>query len=432
MTETATRTEPERVEPDSETVLALRRNWGPPIAYLVLGLLALLVFGIFAEGGKTATFGLSTRTDAIQLDPLAVPAKPTSIVLAVGCLLATGYAFRLTSKGRRTPLWLPIVFGILFVLSFLSWAVGGAAISLTGLLQGALALAVPFIFGALCGMVGERSGVINIAIDGQLLFGAFLSGVVASLSGNLWVGLIAAPIAGVMVAWLLAIFTIKYFVNQIIVGVVLNVLVYGVTNFLYGSLLGPEQETWNSPGKFGKLEIPLLSDIPVIGPVLFNQTIIVYVMYVVVAVVHVALFHTRWGLRVRAVGEHPEAADTAGIDVNSVRFRNVLIGGAIAGFGGAFFTLAQQGIFSKEMTAGAGFIALAAMIMGRWTPIGAVFAALLIGFADNLQSVLGIIGFPIPSELMAMTPYLLTILAVAGLVGRIRPPAANGVPYIKS
>src|SRR5690606_17807883 len=216
MTESTNATTPATTEPESENVKALTRNWAPPIAYTVLGVFALVVFGILADSA-TATFGLSTRTDAIQLDPLAVPAKPTSIVLAVGCLLATAYAFWLTSKGRRTPLWLPIVFGILFVLSFLSWAVGGAAISLTGLLQGALALAVPFIFGALCGMVGERSGVINIAIDGQLLFGAFLSGVVASLSGNLWVGLIAAPIAGVMVAWLLAIFTIKYFVNQIIV-----------------------------------------------------------------------------------------------------------------------------------------------------------------------------------------------------------------------
>lgn len=420
------------VEPESEKALALTRSWGPPIAYAVLGVIALLFFGLLADGGRTSTFGLSTRRDAIQLDPVGVPSQLVAILLAVGCLLAAGYAFWLTSMARRTPLWLPITFGLLWVMSFLTWAVAGATISLTGLLQGALALAVPFIFGALCGMVSERSGVINIAIDGQLLFGAFMSGVAASLAGNLWVGLIAAPIAGVMVAWLLAVFTIKYFVNQIIVGVVLNVLVYGVTNFLYGTLLGPEQETWNSPGKFGKIEIPLLADIPVIGPVLFNQTIIVYAMYVVVAAVHVALFHTRWGLRVRAVGEHPEAADTAGIKVNSVRFRNVLLGGAIAGFGGAFYTLAQQGIFNKEMTAGAGFIALAAMIMGRWTPIGAVFAALLFGFADNLQSVLGITGFPIPSEIMQMAPYLLTIFAVAGLVGRIRPPAANGVPYIKS
>lgn len=420
------------VEPETETAKKLTRSWGPPIAYAVLGIVALLFFGILADSGLTSTFGLSIRSDAIQLDPLGVPSKLVAIVLAVASLLVGGYAFWLTIKALRTPLWVPIVFGLLWVMSFLAWAVAGEQISLTGLLQGTLALAVPLIFGALCGMVGERSGVINIAIDGQLLFGAFLSGVAASLAGNLWVGLIAAPIAGLMVAWLLAVFTIKYFVNQIIVGVVLNVLVYGVTNFLYGSLLGPEQETWNSPGKFDKIKIPLLGDIPVLGPVLFNQTIIVYVMYAVVALVHVALFRTRWGLRVRAVGEHPEAADTAGIKVNSVRFRNVLLGGAIAGFGGAFFTLAQQGLFTKEMTAGAGFIALAAMIMGRWTPIGAVFAALLIGFADNLQSVLGIIGFPIPSEILHMAPYVLAIFAVAGLVGRIRPPAANGVPYIKS
>ena len=147
---------------------------------------------------------------------------------------------------------------------------------------------------------------------------------------------------------------------------------------------------------------------------------------------HVALFRTRWGLRVRAVGEHPKAADTLGIRVNSVRFRNVLLGGAVAGFGGAFFTLGNVGAFSREMSAGQGFIALAAMIFGRWSPLGALGAALLFGFANNLQSLLGIIGTPIPSEFMLMLPYILTIFAVAGLVGRVRAPAADGEPYVKS
>jgi general nucleoside transport system permease protein len=310
--------------------------------------------------------------------------------------------------------------------------VAGAQISLTALMQGALALSVPLIFGALCGLLCERAGVINIAIEGQLLAGAFLSGVVASLTTSVWAGLIAAPIAGVLVAYVLAVFTIRYLVNQIIVGVVLNVLVIGLTNFLFGRLLSPDPETWNSPGRFVRLKIPVLGDIPLIGPVLFNQTVIVYLMYVTVAVLYIALFRSRWGLRVRAVGEHPQAADTAGIRVNTVRFRNVLLGGAVAGFGGAYFTLGLSGLFSREMTAGQGFIALAAMILGRWNPIGAVFAALLFGFVNNLQSVLGIIGTPIPSEFMLMAPYVVTIFAVAGLVGRVRPPAASGQPYIKS
>jgi simple sugar transport system permease protein len=246
------------------------------------------------------------------------------------------------------------------------------------------------------------------------------------------VGLIAAPIAGLLVAYVLAVFTVKYFVNQIIVGVVLNVLVIGLTNFLFSRLLSPDPATWNSPGRFLSMKIPVLGDVPIIGPVLFDQNVIVYFLYVIVIVVNIALFRSRWGLRVRAVGEHPEAADTAGINVNKVRFRNVLIGGAVAGFGGAYFTLGVSGLFSREMTAGQGFIALAAMILGRWTPIGAVFAGLLFGFANNLQSVLGIIGTPIPSEFMLMAPYLVTIFAVAGFVGRVRPPAADGEPYIKS
>lgn len=429
---TTSTAEPTVVEPETEPAKALARSWGVPITMAVFGLIALVFFGLAAAGGQTTTFGLSTKDDALQLAPLGVPSQAAAIVLSVVCLAIAGYAFWLTRRAIRVPVWLSTTFGVAFVLAFLCWAVAGHTISLVDVLQGTLALAVPFIYGALCGMLGERSGVINIAIDGQLLAGAFLSGIAASMASNPWVGLIVSPLAGLLFAWLLAVFTIRYVVNQIIVGVVLNVLVYGLTDFLYGRLLSPYADTLNSPPIFQPLSIPVLSDIPVIGPVLFDQTIIVYLMYALVVAVHVMLFHSKWGLRVRAVGEHPEAADTAGIDVNSVRFRQVLLGGLVSGLGGAYYTLGNAGQFTMEMTAGGGFIALAAMIMGRWTPIGAVLAALLFGFASNLQDMLKIIRFPIPSELMQMAPYLLTILAVAGLVGRIRPPAANGVPYVKS
>lgn len=408
------------------------RSWKAPIAFSVFGVIALVVFGLTTPGDQTSTFRVSTATDFIQFEPFALPSRLVGILLGVLCLAIAAYAFLLVRRGVKAPLWLSITFGIAWVLAFLTWSVAGAQISLTALMQGALALSVPLIFGALCGLICERAGVINIAIEGQLLGGAFLSGVVASLTSSVWVGLIAAPIAGLMVAYVLAVFTVRYFVNQIIVGVVLNVLVIGLTNFLFGRLLSPDPETWNTPGRFTRLKIPVLGDIPLVGPVLFDQTVIVYFMYAAVVVASIALFRTRWGLRVRAVGEHPEAADTAGIKVNSVRFRNVLIGGAVAGFGGAYFTLGLSGLFSREMTAGQGFIALAAMILGRWTPVGAVFAALLFGFANNLQSVLGIVGTPIPSEFMLMAPYLVTIFAVAGLVGRVRPPAADGQPYIKA
>ncbi|MBX9718413.1 MAG: ABC transporter permease, partial [Microbacteriaceae bacterium] len=224
----------------------------------------------------------------------------------------------------------------------------------------------------------------------------------------------------------------KYLVDQVIVGVVLNVLVVGLTSFLYSTIMVADPELFNKPERFERLPIPLLSDIPVLGPILFNQTIIVYIMFALVPLVWFGLFKTRWGLRLRAVGEHPKAADTVGINVRATRFWNVLLAGAIVGGGGAFFTLAAIGSFTKEMTNGAGFIALAAVIFGQWNPIRATLAALLFGFATNLQSTLSIVGSPVPSEFMLMLPYLVTIFAVAGLVGFSRPPAASGKPYIKS
>jgi simple sugar transport system permease protein len=276
--------------------------------------------------------------------------------------------------------------------------------------------------------VCERSGVINIAIEGQLLFGAFLGAVVASVAGSAWWGLIGAPIAGMALAALLALFTIKYRADHIIIGVVLNMLALGVTSFLYSTVLK------NNPGlnqtlSLDKIGIPVLKDIPVIGPVLFNQTILVYLMYVAVAVLQFMVFNSRWGLRMRASGEHPRAADTVGIAVNRIRWHNVLLGGALAGLGGAFFTINQGLAFSKDMAAGNGFIALAAMILGRWNPTGALAASLLFGFATNLGAVMQAVGADIPSQFLLMIPYLVTILAVAGFVGAVRAPAMEGKPY---
>lgn len=290
---------------------------------------------------------------------------------------------------------------------------------------------MPLIFGAMCGVLSERVGVVNIAIEGQLLAGAFTSAIVATVTGNPFIGLLAAAVAGVLVSFVLAAFAIKYFVDQVIVGVVLNVLVVGLTSFLFSQLLSPHADTLNSPPRFPRLPIPVLADIPIIGPMLFNQTVIVYLMYVTVIAVYLGLFHTRWGLRLRAVGEHPQAADTVGINIARTRFWNVSLGGAIAGLGGAFFTLGSVGAFNKEMTAGAGYIALAAVIFGQWDPIRATLAALLFGFASNLQNTLGVIGSPVPSEFMLMLPYVVTIFAVAGLVGKVRGPAAAGKPYVK-
>ncbi len=394
----------------------------------VLGVFALGTFGTLAQSDQSVTFGFVLGKEWILAREWVLHAKTGAIALALVSLLAVALA-TVQFRAGKTVRIASAIFATGFLMSFLCWAAAGKFIPFTGLLQGALLLSVPLIFGAMAGVLSERSGVINIAIEGQLLAGAFMSGIIASLTQNTWAGLLIAPFAGMSIAWLLAVFAIKYGIDQVVLGFVLNVLVIGLTNFLYKQLLIPYQETWNNGGTFAPIEIPLLSKIPILGPIFFAQSIIVYMMYVVVAVIHIALFKSKWGLRTRSVGEHPTAAESVGINVNKVRFRNVLIAGAIAGLGGAFFTLGAVGAFSKEMTAGKGFIALAALIFGRWSPMGAVAAALIFGFADNLQGILTIIGTPIPSEFMLMAPYIATIIAVSGFVGKVRAPAADGIPY---
>ena len=410
---------------------AVVRNPKPAIALGIFAVIGLILFIVFGRDGMT-TFRLSTDSDLIQLPALVLAVPIVSVVVTVLLFVIAALAAVMAFRARRTPLWLISIFALMFLVAFLAWAAAGATIPVPGLLVGAVGLSAPLIFGALSGVISERVGVINVAIEGQLLAGAFASAVVASITRQPVAGLLAAIVAGVLVSFVLAVFSIKYIVDQVIVGVVLNVLVIGLTSFLFSTLLSPNAALLNTPPRFPRLPIPLLSEIPILGPVLFRQTIIVYVMYIAVAVVWFALFKTRWGLRLRSVGEHPQAADTVGINVNRTRFWNVSLAGAIAGFGGAYFTLGSVGAFNKEMTAGAGFIALAAVIFGRWDPIRATLAALLFGFASNLQSVLSIVGSTVPSQFMLMLPYLVTIFAVAGLVGQVRGPAAAGKPYVKS
>ncbi|HQE46182.1 MAG TPA: ABC transporter permease [Rhodoglobus sp.] len=410
---------------------AVVRNWKPPIAFGIFAIIALVMLIVFGRAGVT-TFRLSTDRDLIQLPAISANVTIVSVAVTVLLFLIAIASAYLAYKARKTPLWLTAVFAFLFLVGFLTWAAANATIPIPGLLVGTVGLSVPLIFGALGGVISERVGVVNVAIEGQLLAGAFVSAVVASVTQQPLLGLVSAMVAGVLVSFVLAAFSIKYLVDQVIVGVVLNVLVVGLTSFLFSTLLSPNRELLNTPPRFERINIPLLSEIPILGPVLFRQTIIVYLMYIAVALVWFALFKTRWGLRLRSVGEHPQAADTVGINVARTRFWNVSLAGAIAGLGGAYFTLGSVGAFNKEMTAGAGFIALAAVIFGRWDPIRATLAALLFGFASNLQSVLSIIGSPVPSEFMLMLPYVVTIFAVAGLVGQVRGPAASGKPYIKS
>ena len=405
-----------------------RRRKRGIITMAVLALFGFTVFGLLPKEGLPVTYSFVLGNEWIFVKEWIVNSKTGAIGFSIASILAVLLA-TLQFRARKTSRFASGLFAATFLMSFLCWAAAGKFIPFTGLLQGALLLSVPLIFGAMAGVLSERSGVINIAIEGQLLAGAFMSGVIASLTQNTWLGLLIAPFAGAAISWLLAVFAIKYGIDQVVLGFVLNVLVIGLTNFLYKKLLIPYQTTWNSGGTFAPIEIPLLSKIPVIGPIFFSQSIIVYLMYIVVIIIHVALFKSRWGLRTRSVGEHPTAAESVGIDVNKIRFRNVVIAGAVAGLGGAFFTLGAVGAFNKEMTAGKGFIALAALIFGRWSPMGAVAAALIFGFADNLQGLLTITGTPIPSEFMLMAPYIATIIAVSGFVGKVRAPAADGIPY---
>ena len=399
-----------------------------PVILAVLDLVLAIVLLVSSRAGTT-TFRVSTTTDLFQIPDIAVPAVGAAWVLLAVCVVLTAESFRRRVTHRRTPPWVAGLFALSWILGFLSWAAVGNRVPVVGLFAGAVALAIPLVFGALGGVLGERSGVVNIAIEAQLLFGSFAAAVVASMARTPWVGLVSAMAAGVLVAALLGLFAITYKVDQVIVGVVLNVLVIGLTNFLFRQVLTPNAEALNSPERFSIVPIPILGQLPLVGPVLFRQTPLVYLLYLIVAVVSYALYRTRWGLRVRAVGEHPTAADTVGIRVNRTRWRTILLAGAIAGLGGAYFSLVSVSGFNREMTGGAGFIALAAVIFGKWDPIRATLAALLFGFASNLQGVLSVIGSPVPSQFMLMLPYVVTIFAVAGLVGRSRPPAADGVAY---
>ncbi|HEY4606166.1 MAG TPA: ABC transporter permease, partial [Acidimicrobiia bacterium] len=331
--------------------------------------------------------------------------------------------------GRWSNVALAIALGI-FAFAFLGFAAAGKSLSLVGMLDGSVKAATPIAFGALSGVMCERVAVINIGIEGMLLTGAFMGAVIGTIVNPIG-GLVGATLAGGLMALGLAVLAIKYRVDQIIAGVVINIFALGLTSFLSAQILVENASEYNNPGVLGPIKIPLLGDIPVIGRILFDHNIFIYGMFLIVITMTYGLFKTRWGLRSRAVGEHPKAADTLGINVFRTRYRNVVLGGMIAGFGGAYFTLGSVGSFNENMTAGRGFIGLAAMIFGRWHPVGALAAALVFGFADSLQVKLAILDSGIPSEFLLMAPYLVTIIVVAGVVGAARPPAADGQPYVK-
>jgi len=397
------------------------------VVLILLGVFVFWAFGLGVESGATSTFNLSLPGERFQ--GLFVEVNSQWLSFAVAAILAFlgGWVLR-RSHVHWTNLALAIGLGLL-ALAFLTWAAAGGQFNLVGMLRSTVVLAVPVILGGLSGLMCERVAVINIAIEGQLLTSAFVGTIVGSAFG-IWVGLVAAMLTGALLGAVLAVLAIRFRIDQIIAGVVINIFALGLTSFLARRVLAEAQDL-NAPGRFTAFKIPILGDIPIVGPMFFDHNIFVYATFALVIVLHFGLFYTRWGLRSRSVGEHPEAADTVGINVYRTRYRNVILGGVIAGFGGAFLTLAQVSRFEENLTAGIGFIGLAAMIFGRWMPLGVLGAGLVFGFARALQQKLGVLGTPIPSEFLSMTPYIVTIIVVAGVVGRARPPAADGQPYIK-
>jgi simple sugar transport system permease protein len=400
------------------------------VTFIVIGLINIFVFGAFAHAGD-ASFELSLASASVKIPVIRVPAAP--VCYALGAVAIGLGVLRLTVPFSRMAKRLAIA-GVLvcFVVSLLCWADAGAIpLNVVIISQGTISASIPLILGALAGCLCERSGVINIAIEGQLLSGAFTAAIVASAFGGLWVGLVAGSLAGGLVGVVLAVFAISYLTDQVVLGVVLNVLVLGMTNYLYDRLMS-QNPNYNTGITFGSIKIPVLSEIPIIGPIFFDSNVFLYITYVAIIVIQVALFHSRWGLRVRAVGEHPTAADTVGISVLWIRYRNVILGGLLAGIGGAYLTIGSVGSFIPDISSGFGYIALAALIFGRWTPLGAVAAALLFGFCEEMALVLPTVNPVLPAPIMNMAPYVATIIAVAGLVGKVRAPKADGKPYIKA
>ena len=295
----------------------------------------------------------------------------------------------------------------------------------SAVLSSALRQSTPLVLGALCGILCERAGVMNIGIEGQMLFAAFIGFVAQTATGNLPAAVLAALLAGALMGCLLAFMSVSLRVDQIVGGSVINILALGLTGFFYhaGTAAG---------GKLPAVPLGPLKDIPLVGPVLFNNPPVTYAAVVLVGAVHFFLFHTPWGLRLRAVGEHPRAADSQGISVVGVRYAAVAAGGALAGLAGAFLSLEAVGSFERAMTSGRGFVALAVMIFGKWMPFGAWGAAMLFGLASALQTQLQFAHqVIIPHQFIGMLPYLLTIFVLAGFIGRSRPPAAVGQPYEK-
>ncbi|MGQ9887879.1 MAG: ABC transporter permease [Aggregatilineales bacterium] len=407
------------------------------VFFVVAGLLILLAVPPSLPPDIVATLTFGTAPDGRVL-ALPIAVVPYVIVVAL-VYIASGVIGLLPLENlRRYKFWLLLLCGALIFPTVLTLAAAGQSTSATTMLGSSLRLATPIVLGALAGIWCERAGVVNIAIEGMMLTGAafgFLAfslinpGVVADAQSALWIGVAVAVLAGGLMATLHAWLSITFKTNQIVSGTVINILAVGLTSFLRREVLLTNQDAGRET--LAVIRIPALSDIPIVGPELFTGKPIFFMMFILLVVTHVMLFYTRWGLRTRAVGENPHAADTLGIRVNRTRWINVIVGGMIAGLAGAWLSLETTGTFDDNMTAGRGFIGLAAMIFGKWLPFGAFGGGLLFGFSSALETRFQILGVPLPPQFLQMTPYVVTMVVLAGLVGRATPPKADGIPYEK-
>jgi ABC-type uncharacterized transport system permease subunit len=353
-----------------------RRDLLGTLLILSLGAILMVLGGFGTQAGDRSAF-----TDQILGTLFSLPSQATLYTIGAFCFFVAGLRlYRGLSSLRALLSW---TVALLAVFAFLVWITSGTSMNLPGMIQSTLMAATPLTLGAMSGILCERSGIINIAIEGMMLWGAFAAVAFAGIFDSLWMGVLAASLVGGAMAALHAVLSIKYKVDQIISGTVINILAAGGTRFLNLRVLEPAG--LSTPGSFGVVSIPVLSEIPIIGPILFENQPTVWMMLILLVVVNYAIFYTPWGLRMRACGEHPRAADTVGVHVNRMRYISVIVGGLIAGIGGAYFSLGIVGTFEDGMTRGQGFVALAAMIFGNWNPIGAFLAALLFGFANAIQ-----------------------------------------------
>ncbi len=415
--------------PFSTTVVAQRKRFLTGALLIALGLGMIWLFLPGSKPDQTATFGMNLiGSAAVKIPDLVVPVQ-TSLYLLTLLVVFVG-AFHM-ARGIRSNNALFGVVALAFLAAFLIWATKGKSFSLIGMLSSSLVRATPIALAALCGVISERAAVVNIGIEGIMLISAQIAVVTATVTKNLWLGMLLGILAGALVAAFHAFLVIRFKVDQIVSGVAINIFATGTTSFVSSKYLQHQGDLLNNSGTFPILPVPLFSRIPIVGPILFENNIVVYLMLILVIVLHILLYYTPWGLRTRAVGEHPKAADTLGVNVFFVRYVNVILGGMIAGLGGVYFTLGSVGRFDELMTAGKGFIGLAAMISGNWNPIGAFLASLIFGFADSLQVKMQILATPIPWQFLAMAPYIATMIVLTGVIGRAVPPAADGQPYEK-